>query len=153
MAKREWIWYPQNIELHTSCGSVFISITDSKHIYCDASGNGKSLEFRGKRYPLSVHLSRVGTELRFDVSSGTSSIYCGAPRTYVTKMVEAVITAVNAHIFHNPHLLLDADIADANNELVRREEELEEAVRAAEAARVAHGLAAERLAHAKAARK
>lgn len=52
-AEREWIQYPRDVKVDTAYGPVFLSCTGgtADHVYVDASGNGRNLTFRGKKYP------------------------------------------------------------------------------------------------------
>ncbi len=40
----------------TPLGQLWLTIVDGNHIYVDASGNGKSLQYRGNPYSTSMHL-------------------------------------------------------------------------------------------------
>lgn len=133
MAKREWIWYPKDIEVVTEYGSIFLNITDAKHIYVDASGNGKHLVFRGRRYAMSWHLGLYSDSPSFQVGrdekgqESRTAIYGDVPPSFKAKITKDILVAVNAYVREHSHLLTEAAIADANNELQGAERKLEEA--------------------------
>jgi hypothetical protein len=147
---REWMQYPSDIEVPTAFGPVWISITDAKHVYVDANSNGRALTYRGKRYSVSFHFNLYDDLPSFQVSRdpngqpSRTAVYGDVPPSYKTKITEAVLLEVNAYLRAHSDLLRKAEIASANNEVARAEEKLEEAERAAEAARCAYGLALDR---------
>jgi hypothetical protein len=124
--KREWMDSPK-FEAHTSYGTVYCTVTDAKHVYVDANSNGKSLEYRGRRYNMTFHLGLYDDSPSFQLWRDSRAIYgCDVPPTYKAKITEAVLVAVNAHLRRHPALLVEAQRVSINNDLCRVESDVEE---------------------------
>lgn len=123
--KREWTWYPKDIRVETKFGPIFLAFSGVDHIHADASGNGKFLTFRDRRFPYSLSLSCV--DGKWVPSIHTSSpVYCDAPPTFKAAMTAEVVRAINAFVAtpEGQDLPRQGAAASINNDLSSMEGEM-----------------------------
>lgn len=136
---REWMNGPSNLEVATDFGPVYISLTDSKHVYVDANSNGKAIVFRGKRYPMTFHFGLYDDSPSFQLwrapqgNVSATAVYGDAPPSYKAKIIAEVLLSVNAYLRKHSHLLAEAEVAAVNNALRSVESEQAELVKKLEA--------------------
>lgn len=134
LENRPWVQYPQNIEVRTSYGSVWISCTGyaHDHVYVDANSNGRGLKYRGKHYPICFHIGRYDGQwaLYRDENGQPGRVYCDAPPTYKHKLVVDTVAHVAAFLAADPGWLRAGRIAQANNHLGKMEREERELMQA-----------------------
>ncbi len=152
---REYIQYPQDIEVATAYGPIYLSVTNQDHIYADASGNGKHLVFKGDKYSVSLHLvhgcSFEGDwipmhEGKDQSCKSSSAFYCAkfrawpdkCPPTYALKIKAEIIRVVNAWVKDQKETLRLAACAYWNNRALDEEKEIKEAEQKLEVLRVGY---------------
>ena len=138
--EREWMQYPQNIEIETKFGPVFLSIVQGDYVYVDGQGNGKFITVAGKKYTIALRLhcydgktwelgkNKYG-QTHESVSSGVWQSFKAferMPPSYEKKAVAEIIEKVSAYLAAHPFQLAQGAYADANNNLAREEQKLAE---------------------------
>jgi hypothetical protein len=131
--------------LDTKHGKVRVTFVRSTWIYAEAgdeSGQAHinddkpALIYRNEEYigsvSFSVTDSRLGDAERVSLSRRAN--WTDAPRTYAAAMVAAVREAVQTFIDEYPEVLVEADRADINNDLLRALESEHKAREALDAA-------------------
>ncbi len=105
----------------TAFGEIEVTPTDGQHIHCSAGSSGKGrLVFREETYYVSIHLGLYGPSwtLYRDAKGREQSVYITrssnkvVPPSYLKKITEEVIAAVDGYMAHHPTILADAEEAD-----------------------------------------
>lgn len=136
MSTREWMETP-SIDLETKYGPVRLNVVQGDYVYVDASSDGKFLTVSGKRYAFSVRLRTADGGKTWDLAGrqheavysspkDAVSIHAVMPPSYQKKVITEVMAVVTAYLNVHSHLLAQAALADANNELLRAEDRLQE---------------------------
>lgn len=130
-----YIDYPQNIEVVTPCGLVYLAITDGNHVYVDANRDGRTVTIGGKPIRFTAHLKfRDGQWAEDKDSAGRLSLYAkkanvntmndGATDTQKSKIRDVVFPVIIQFILERPELIKQAQAAHVNNTVDSLEEEI-----------------------------
>lgn len=127
------------IPVETKYGTVHI-LPQGEQIYCDASGNGKFLTYRGAEIAHSVHMQRrdgVWGLQRDERGSEWCAVYSNrrgsfktndTPPSYRKALTEEVVRAVTEYVHLHPECLKEGALREVNNDLYRLEGEITELV-------------------------
>jgi hypothetical protein len=147
---RSWIQYPTDIPLETSVGTVYLNITNGHHIYIDASSNTYPDKFANSGHLISRHLVYRDTDYLFsghayrthytwdfvqpygepaltNVSRRNTMFSSdAAPKTHRAAILTAILDALNEWQLRldTAALLVEAELADANNKILRLDEQI-----------------------------
>lgn len=134
---REWIWYPQNIQLPTPFGDVYLSVTDCNHIYVNGGSDGKYITVNKVEYQTSFHLQRTENG-SFDLNKdgrgirGSRTWRCSKGNynadhmstAAIDKVKKVLIPLVNEWAVANPEIFDRAEYAHINNKILSLENEV-----------------------------
>lgn len=120
--QREWMDSP-NFVISTSYGQAEVTLTNGTHAYVDANSDGRALEMRGKRYPMTFHFGLYPDLPSFQLYRESQAVYGDAPPSFKAKLTESVMVALNTHLRANPQLLVEAEKVSINNRLYHLEQD------------------------------
>lgn len=123
---RKWIDYPADIQLETKLGTVYLTVTERKHIVVDASSNGRFIVVNNVEYHTRFHLlkqedgnyqlDKHGIKGDRTHRYSTGNFWKDEMTSAARKKVEQVlIPLVNQWALNNPDILGKAEYAHVNN--------------------------------------
>jgi len=128
--------YPQDVEVVTPFGLVYLAITDGYHVYVNANSNGRTVTIGGKPIRFTAHLKfRDGHWAEDKDSAGRYSLYARkanvntindeATDTQKSKIRDVVFPAIIQFLNDRPELLKQAQSIHVNNRIDSLQEEVD----------------------------